>query len=433
MEYSNPRSGVRGILKACLILTLSAGVSASPSHARQDVYQELLSEVRDRNLDLQIVSLDTETASNRVKLSGIWSDPMVSTSWSPYRIQTARGSIRSRVSISQQLPFPGYRGLQKEEKRFDVQASGVLYAATRLQKEFKLKLAIDQIFLIQEMNRLVDAFATELERFEDAAVAQYETGSESLSPILNIQNERRYLDLRKQQLDSDLHDQVLTVSSLLNRQVSITEFQHLSERPLSSLSSSDIDMLVEEGLESAPQIKMSDIEITRSDTEIKLSRYDTLPSFTVGIEYIDVASSELTAVATGRDAVSVRMAINVPLGKNRRSVPRELALLQAHKAQVIKESEEVSIAEAIRHLFERYHNLIDQEKLLRTDLIPRAESVSESALSAYTTGRTAFLTVLDSKRTSFNLQVRLLEVINELKVTHASLERQLGRFVEVSR
>jgi len=337
------------------------------------------------------------------------------------------------VSISQQLPFPGYRGLQKEEKRFDVQASGVLYAATRLQKEFKLKLAIDQIFLIQEMNRLVDAFATELERFEDAAVAQYETGSESLSPILNIQNEQRYLDLRKQQLDSDLHDQVLSVSSLLNRQVSITEFQHLSERPLSSLSSSDIDMLVEEGLESAPQIKMSDIEITRSDTEIKLSRYDTLPSFTVGIEYIDVASSELTAVATGRDAVSVRMAINVPLGKNRRSVPRELALLQAHKAQVIKESEEVSITEAIRHLFERYHNLIDQEKLLRTDLIPRAESVSESALSAYTTGRTAFLTVLDSKRTSFNLQVRLLEVINELKVTHASLERQLGRFVEVSR
>ncbi len=91
---------------------------------------------------------------------------------------------------------------------------------------------VDRVFYVQEMNRLIEAFDVNLQRFEEAALAQYETGSEQLSPILNIQNERRFLDLRNQRLQNDLHEVENLLSKLLNREVQSSELNGVTDRDL---------------------------------------------------------------------------------------------------------------------------------------------------------------------------------------------------------
>ena len=59
-------------------------------------------------------------------------------------------------------------------------------------------------------------------------------------------------------------------------------------------------------------------------------------------------------------------------------------------------------------------------------LIPQAETTLEATLSAYTTGRTDFLDLLDAERTLFNLRLDQTETYTRYLKTTAALERTLG-------
>ena len=133
----------------------------------------------------------------------------------------------------------------------------------------------------------------------------------------------------------------------------------------------------------------------------------------------------------GRDALSLRFSVQLPIGRNARNLPRDQALLSKRKAEVQKAAELIVTSESVRHLSKQLQNLEEQRQMLLVDLIPRSESVTESSISAYTTGRVSYLNVLESERSSFNLQIQLLDVNHQYKQTHALLERQLGVSVEV--
>ena len=64
--------------------------------------------------------------------------------------------------------------------------------------------------------------------------------------------------------------------------------------------------------------------------------------------------------------------------------------------------------------------------LYATTLIPQAETTREATLSAYTTGRTGFLDLLDAERMLFSLRFDAEAARVRLRQAAARLERALG-------
>lgn len=431
MKSFIPITWERMLLSVSICVFVVICLSTVSAQAQSNMLQRYLKEASENNSGLQITEIEAAEARNNQVLSGVLDSPSLAASWSPYRVHTARGTIRSRLGISQSLPFPGHRQQIRESLSFDVEEREVQLQALQLDLELQLKLAVDRVFYVQEMSRLIEAFDANLQRFEEAALAQYETGAEQLSPILNIQNERRFLDLRKQRLQNDLHEVENLLSKLLNREVQSSELDVVTDRDLTPLDIVDVDGVVSSQSASIPEVRLAEIAVEKSESLYRLSKFDVLPRFAVGAEYVDVQSSSMSPAMNGRDALSLRFSVQLPIGRNARNLPRDQALLSKRKAEVQKAAELIVTSESVRHLSKQLQNLEEQRQMLLVDLIPRSESVTESSISAYTTGRVSYLNVLESERSSFNLQIQLLDVNHQYKQTHALLERQLGVSVEV--
>lgn len=431
MKSFIPISWERMLLSVSSCVFVVICLSTGSAQAQSNMLQRYLKEVSDNNSGLQITEIEAAEARNHQVLSGVLDSPSLAASWSPYRVHTARGTIRSRLGVSQPLPFPGHRQQIRESLSFDVEEREVQLQALQLDLELQLKLVVDRVFYVQEMNRLIEAFDVNLQRFEEAALAQYETGSEQLSPILNIQNERRFLDLRNQRLQNDLHEVENLLSKLLNREVQSSELNGVTDRDLTPLDVVDVAGIVSSQSASIPEVRLAEIAVEKSESLFRLSKFDALPRFAVGAEYVDVQSSSISPAMTGRDALSLKFSVQLPIGKNARTLPRDQAALSIRKAEVHKAAELVLTSESVRHLSKQLSNLDEQRLMLVTDLIPRAQSVIASAMSSYTTGRISYLDVLESERSYFNLQIQLLDVNHNYKRTHALLERQLGVSSEV--
>ncbi len=69
---------------------------------------------------------------------------------------------------------------------------------------------------------------------------------------------------------------------------------------------------------------------------------------------------------------------------------------------------------------------LDQISLFEQALIPQAEATIEATVSAYSTGRTDFLTLLDSERMLFTLNTGYEDARTRYALTAVQLERVLG-------
>ncbi len=57
---------------------------------------------------------------------------------------------------------------------------------------------------------------------------------------------------------------------------------------------------------SIPEVRLAEIAVEKSESLFRLSKFDALPRFAVGAEYVDVQSSSISPAMTGRDALSLK-------------------------------------------------------------------------------------------------------------------------------
>ena len=151
-----------------------------------------------------------------------------------------------------------------------------------------------------------------------------------------------------------------------------------------------------------------------------------MPDFGLNITWFDIGNTDVPTTATGRDAIAIGATINVPIQRGDLRARLEETRVRRIQVEARQEALETSFRTQIADLVSRLRGEAQQLALYREALIPQAETTLQATLSAYTTGRTDFLDLLDAERMLFSLGTGYEDTFARYLKMTAALERALG-------
>ena len=341
----------------------------------------------------------------------------------PWPVATARGTQRTQWRVEQQVPYPGKRALRGEIAALGAEVAAFEVHTFAQDLILEVKQSYYDLYRIQEIDRLIATFQDQLRDFEEAAATRYEVGAGTQQAILKAQLERNRLDLRREQLAEQRLSVQQRLAWLLDRPDTASLGGHVRVTPPSGL---DTTRLLALALEQRPEAQALHRADLRAQRQIDLARRAFRPDFAFSLTYFDIADSDIPASADGRDALGLGLGVKVPLWRGKLRAKLEEAQVNQRRTATRVAALETTFRTQIEDLVgqrERQQRRLD---LFERALIPQAETTLEATLSAYTTGRTDFLDLLDAERTLFNLRLDQTETYARALKTPAALERALG-------
>ena len=381
----------------------------------------LLQEASRANPSLRAARLRAAARRTEPAQASALPDPVVGSTVFAYPIITARGAQRTQWRAEQSIPFPGLRSLRGDVA--DLRAEGAEADADALAQTLALQIrrAYYTLYRVQEEQRTIRRFQSDLRQFEEAALTQYEVGEEGQPAVLKAQIERQRLDIRLQTLAAE-RASALQQLARLTGEPSLAD-DSVTVAPPSPPSTPP----AETPLDRRPEATALRTDIERAETEIAVARKESWPDFTIGVQYVDIARRDLTPTMTGRDALALSIGIRVPLWRGKQKANVREAELERRRARAELDAFELEVRTRIADLQATIQRQNNQLNLLDNRLLPKAETALATTLSAYRTGSTGFLDLLDAQRTLFELQLQRIAVYTRLLQTTAELERAAGR------
>jgi outer membrane protein TolC len=344
----------------------------------------------------------------------------------PVPVFTARGFQRSQWSISQAIPFPGKRRLRGEIADFDTETAH--YNARTFEQDLVLQVrqSAYELYRFQKQRRLMLDFQMQLADFEQVATVRYEVGEGLQQAVLKAQLEKNNLSEHLLALEQRQHSLAQTLAFLLNRP-DATPFLAALILPDSSVTRSGIEPVLSHALRDRPEVRALQAALNRTGRQIELAKKQYLPDFTLSLNYFDIAKSDLTPTMTGQDALGIGFEINVPLWRGKLSASLEQARLEKQEVKARYEHVQTQITTEIQDLIVQGDIERRTLSLYREILIPQAETTLEATMSAYTTGQTDFLNLLDAQRQLYALRMKEVESEARILSLDAAVDRATGR------
>jgi len=374
----------------------------------------------EHNPRLHAAELQTQSLDTRADQVQPLPDPTVSVSYFARPIVTAQGEQRSQWRVQQPIPAPGTQRLQREVAKLN--ADGARASGEMVEQSIAVDLyaTFYTLYRIQEHIRLIERFQSDLDQFETVALAQYEAGTESQASVLKAQIDRQRLDLRLEQLRADY-------ASASNRLATLTGQPSLDQMSLPIAQPDYLDVPAEAVPTNRPEIEVLRSDIEKAERRTDLARKARWPSFSVGLQYFDIAETGLTPMMDGRDALAVSAGISMPLWTGSTRAKIREAEIDRRRAATDLDTFELEVRTRKAALREQLVRQYSQLRQLRETLIPKAEMTVESALSSYQTGKSGFLDLLDAQRTLFQLQQDRATLFSRYLSTHAEFRYTAGQ------
>ncbi|NBC16586.1 MAG: TolC family protein, partial [Bacteroidetes bacterium] len=380
----------------------------------------LLAEVRANNPSLRAARLDAEAQATRTRQVSALPDPMAGVTVQPFPVYTARGAQRSQWRVEQAIPFPGKRALQGDVAALGADVAGREAETLAEDLALEAKQSYYVLVRIQQQAALVASFQEQLRTFEEAAATRYEVGSGTQQAILKAQLERNRLALQLSTLAEDRQAALETLSRLAGRPL---RADSVAVPPLPTPALPPPDTLLAVALQQRPEAEALRLARERAARQQALAQKQFWPDVTLSLTYIDVVESDIPPNADGRDALALGAGVKLPLWRDKLRAGVEEAQVRQRQVDARTEALEQALRTRIADLTQRLTQQRARYDLLTGTLIPQAETTLEATLSAYTTGRTDFLDLLDAERTLFRLRMDRHALAARLWSTTAALER----------
>lgn len=437
LRFAGPNQTIMYIfpLLRIALTVLFAGIIFTPDAARAAAMQPdttiavlelnaLIAEARENNPVLRAMRIEAEAMATQPRQVSALPDPTVMAAYRPFAIGGIDGALPSGVQARQMIPYPGKRRLAGQAAEYGAEVAYHEASTMAYDIEYQIKEAFYELYRLQEQDRLIAEFQEQIKGFEEAATVKYEVGSGMQQSILKAQLEKNTLARKRLDIAAVKRDLVARMARLVNRP-DLAAQPVLLERP--ALGFTD-PASPEEALSQVPEAAAIRSGMDQAETEIARARNEYLPDFMVGIGFMDMMAMDAKAAPLDNlgKRLSIEAGIVIPLQRGKRDAMLEEARL--------KRAELDARYEALRTQIETEYNglkyrLAEEAKaiVMYTDtLIPRAQLTLEATISAYTTGRTDFLDLLDAERMLFDLQMDYEETYASYLKTRAMLERTLG-------
>lgn len=411
---------LKTILSLALASSASSGEAAAPpGHAD---LAALMAEADARSPEIAAARSRVAAAEAIPSQMEALPDPLVSVSFTnetfdEIRLGESEDSLLT-ISWTQELPYPGKRGLAGDAARQEAEVSSRRLDSIRLAVLSNVKQTYADLYRIDRTTVILAENRTLLVSFLEAARARYEVGDGLLQNILKAQTEISKLDVELAKFAQERLSAQAALNALVGRD---------SDEPLGpalalpeTAQAIDVAALEQEALLLSPEILEMEAAARRDDALLDLARRQGKPDLMWGAAYTN--RGDLDPMVMGM------FGVRLPLYKDRKQAQ---AIIQAeHELAGTKQevlSVRLRILAQVRDLAARAGRAQAIERLYSEGVIAQARSALESAAASYGVGRVDFLTLLSDFETLLGYEIDR-EVQRAERVTAlAALERLTAR------
>ena len=388
----------------------------------------LVAEALENNPEIQAALRQRDAASQRIAPAAALDDPVLEAGVinAPLASSTfnREDMTMKMIGLSQNLPYPGKRGLRRDVAAKDAEAIGYGYQETVNRVARDIKIAYFDLGLTLARTGLVEKNKAILERFLQIAEGRYEAGRANQADVLKAQtqvsrmvDELLRLARERPTIEAEL---IRALGRDANVAAPIPGPPQLREEIL------NLESLRENALTQRPQLLALQSLVARNEKALDLARRNYYPDFSARLSYGQ--RDNMLDGARRADMVSLTVAINLPVWRENKLAPREAeSLALRDQAQSLYQAQRNEVSANLRQQVATVEQNFKSAQLYQTTILPQAGLTVESALAAYRVNRIDFLTLLDSQMTVFNYEISLVTAMASYNKALAEIDLLTGK------
>lgn len=384
----------------------------------------LVDELDRNNPELKAARRDVDMRVARVAPAGAPPDPSLSVGYMggvlrpPFFPSGASASSFRQFGLSQELPYPGKLGLQRQIAAADAEAERWNAEDVRARLISELKMAYVEYVYVTRSLDVLQRSKERLEQFRQVAEAQFRVGQGLQQDVLKAQVEISMV-LERQAMFGERRDTLhAQINGLLFRAPDTPIPAALAYEPAAALPA--LDDLRARARQFYPALRRDERAIDRGQEALLLARKEVLPDFAV-----TVTSQQFTGGMPWMYGVDFM--VKIPLFWQRRQRP-----MIAEATATLDSSRRMrdhTLSLAVSRTTSEYLAATTSRKLIDLygdSILPQAQLALESALASYQVGRADFLDVLTNFITVLSYELNYEEQSARYAQALARLEPLTG-------
>ncbi len=408
-----------------LILIIQQQVFSQNTQLNLD---SLVAEAIQNNPQLKALRNKVTAAETKVGQVSAWEPPQIGVEFYNTPIQSFPNPFDNQMEydyfIQQMIPFPGKIGNMKKAAQNNALMTNQEYLALEKKIIRDLESAYYELYFVQKKIEINKENQELMKQFVEIATRQYEVGIGKQPDIIRAQTELSYLITEELNLQKNETDVKTMINTILNRQAN-SQFGIVPEI-VDTIPKLTYEQVSQLAFENRPELKGMQFNIEMNKSELTASKKEYYPDLMVRFMYKDMTN-------TGKDFWSAMFGINVPLAFwSRNKFTKKVEENEANIKSVEEDFNSMKnmIAYEVQNALvklESNRNLVD---LSRNTVIPQAQQTLQSTVSAYQTGKTEFLMVLDAYKMLFMSRLDYYMYLMNLMQSKAQLEQVVGLSIE---
>jgi outer membrane protein TolC len=380
--------------------------------------EALVAEVLARNPSLAQMAAAAEAAAARYPQAISLEDPMLGATGSPRLFGAKELDGGYRVELSQKLPWPGKLRLKGENAAAEARAAGQDVDDMRLQLAQLAREAFADYYLAGRGLAVNKEALDLLAGIQSNQETLFKTGKIPEQDLLQTKVEIG----RKRERLLSLERMLQTARARINTLLHLPPDAPLPAAPEQVPPPGPLPeeaALRAAALAQRPDLQALAERVAAEQASLALAYKEYRPDFEVMAAYDDFWSERPL-----RPQLAVRVNLPLRLAKRDAAVREAEAKVGQRIAELNRLTDDVNFAVA-----QAYAEVDESDKtvnLYKETLLPAAELTVKTSQTEYTTGKTAFINLLDAERSLIDLRERSYEATADAFRRRAALERAVG-------
>lgn len=398
-----------------ICVPLLAAICLAPAWAQPSLtLAEALERARQSNPELQALALEASAVDAAGQQAALPPNP--SLDYLREGKTSAGGS--STVQLSIPLELGGKRAARMEAARTGSRAAALDLAVGRARIEAEVVAAYQQTYLAQQHVALAAQVSETGRRSSDAAARRVLAGK--VSPVEEARARVAEANWRMEGVTAqrELDEARIKLASLLGNAGSEVGTLAAPASPAEAgLHGAQLEGLIA----SAPAIERAVAEVDAGAASLRMERAARVPD-------VSLVVGSKRSEGLERDRVRLNIiGLSVPLPLFNRNQGAILAAeRRTDKARAELEATRQRIRAEAMQAHARMQASMQQERLVREDVLPGAQYAAEAAMKGFEAGKFNYVEVLDAQRTWVQAQGQHLRAISDFYRARADLAKLVG-------
>lgn len=405
----------------CPVFAQALGKSAS-----QSTLPQLIKIALEQSPELQTKNLEWQSVIQQFPQATSLQDPSIVYSEAITPIETRLGPQERALTLQQKFPYPGKLALKGEVVKKDIQIAKTRYDQASRNLIVALKKSFYEVVYLRNAINLSLKNKAVLEKISHVSTTNYANNNSALNDIAKAQSQFAQVAYDVQLLEELLSTEKTRINTLVNRN---------PEHVFTLLATSRVPLKLKHPItrlyqfaEANEEMKIADLAIDKSEIKKRLSRYASLPDFSVGVKYAQIDDSEIANVRdSGDDALAVSIGITIPLNRDKNKAIKHQAHLERLKSIEQKKTLTNQLKNKVKGLFFRLNNSQRLINLYQKNLIPQAQHAKHLAEIQFRENKGSITQYLETQSTWLNFKLAYQRAIADYWKSLAEMEKLTGK------